>query len=163
LPLPESLDDRTRGFLAENSAVEGERYLYVRPPETHLAPFGAEGPIRAIVSIERTAGVPARLSRLAPGDALAEMIRRNFARDVPARRILDALDRLVTGVPSLRLSYSDAADAAALMQRVFSGEMEVADTDLPAPEVSVRPARVRKLTGDPPMPIPHASAVRRGL
>ena len=161
LPLPESLDAGTRSFLAEHSAVEGDRYLYVRPPETRLAPYGSEGLIRAIVSIERTAGASARLARLAPGDALAEMIRRNFAREIPARRIIDALDRLVTGVPILRLSYADAAGAAALMQRVFSGGMKVAEADGSAPGLPARSARGRQARGRPAAAIPEGSPVRR--
>jgi hypothetical protein len=84
-----------------------------------------------VVSLRRAEGASTRLSRLAPGDALSEAIRRNFAREIPAGCILDIFDGLITQVPCLSLAYDSAEDAAALLREAFTGALpEIHD---PAP------------------------------
>jgi hypothetical protein len=144
LPLPDGMAPGTRDFVATHRIASSERYAYIRPPPDLLAERGEAAPIRAVVSLRRAEGAPARLSRLAPGDALSETIRRNFARETPAGRILDAFDGLVAEVPCLRLSYDRAEDAAALLRAAFEGvlpEFDAERPDEPSSGKSRRPAR----------------------
>jgi hypothetical protein len=131
LPLPEGLAPRTRDFIEAHRIASSERYAYIRPPPALLALRDEAAPIRAVVSLRRTEGATARLSRLAPGDALSETIRRNFARETPAGKILDAFDGLVAMVPCLGLAYDRAEDAAALLGDAFEGALPDLDAEPP--------------------------------
>ncbi|MHA1528700.1 MAG: PqqD family peptide modification chaperone [Alphaproteobacteria bacterium] len=148
LPLPDGMAPGTRDFVATHRIASSERYAYIRPPPDCLAERGEAAPIRAVVSLHRTEGAPVRLSRLAPGDALSETIRRNFARETPAGRILDAFDGLVAEVPCLRLSYDRAEDAAALLRDAFEGALPNLDAELPAHPSSGKKRRPAKLIAD---------------
>ena len=149
LPLPDQMAPATRDFVATHRIASSERYVYIRPPPDRLAERGEAAPIRAVVSLRRTEGAPARLSRLAPGDALSETIRRNFARATPAGRILDAFDGLVAEVPCLRLSYGSAEEAATLLRDTFEGALPEFDADTQAKTYSGRKrSPVRPLAGD---------------
>ncbi|MFQ5566760.1 MAG: PqqD family peptide modification chaperone, partial [Paracoccaceae bacterium] len=121
LPLPEGLAPETRDFVATHRIASSKRYVYIRPPADRLAERDTAAPIRAVVSLRRGEDAPARLTRLSAGDALSETIRRNFARETPAGRILDSFDGLVAEVPCLELTYGRAEDAAALLRDTFEG------------------------------------------
>ena len=138
LPLPDGMAPATRDFVATHRIASSKRYVYVRPPPDLLARRDEAAPIRAVVSLRRTEEAPARLSRLAPGDALSETIRRNFARETPAGRILDAFDGLVAEVPCLGLTYSRAEDAAALLRDAFEGALPEFEADTQAKTSSGR-------------------------
>jgi len=138
LPLPEGLAPETRDFVATHRIASSKRYAYIRPPPDRLAERGEAAPVRAVVSLRRTEDAPARLSRLAPGDALSETIRRNFARETPAGRILDALDGLIAEVPCLRLSYDRAEDAVALLRDAFEGALPGFGAEMQAKTLSVK-------------------------
>jgi hypothetical protein len=140
LPLPEGLAPQTRDFIETHRIASSDRYSYIRPPANLLARRAEMAPIRAMISLRRTEGEPARLSHLAPGDALSETIRRNFAREVPAGRILDAFDGLTGEIPCFSLVYGSAEDAAALLRDAFKGALDEIDADQPA-RVSTRKRR----------------------
>lgn len=147
LPLPESLTPETRAFIEANRSVASERYAYVRPPDSRLAPHGLAAPIAGVVTLRRGEGSPLRLRRLGPGDALSETIRRNFAREVPAGRILDTFEALLARVPCLSLDYDIAEDAAAILQQAFEGDMPPIESE----PVSVGLPLARRKTA-PPLP-----------
>ncbi len=147
LPLPDAMAPATRDFVETHRIASSERYAYIRPPPDRLAERGEAAPIRAVVSLRRAEDAPARLFRLAPGDALSETIRRNFARETPAGRILDAFDGLITEVPCLRLSYGRAEDAAALLRDAFEGALPEFSTENRAePPAETSSGRKRRLT-----------------
>jgi hypothetical protein len=154
LPLPEGLAPLTRGFIETHRIASSKRYAYIRPPARLLARRGETAPIRAVVSLRRTEGAPARLSHLAPGDALRETIRRNFAREVPAGRILGALDDLISQVPCFSLAYGSAEEAAALLRDSFEGALHEIDADQPAKTSS----RKRRSTT---APLPEKAMIHR--
>jgi len=148
LPLPEGLAPRTRDFVATHRIASSKRYAYIRPPPDRLARRGEAAPVRAVVSLHRATDAPARLSRLAPGEALSETIRRNFARETPAGRILDAFDGLTGEVPCLRLSYDRAEDAVTLLRDAFEGALPAFDAE-PLPKTSAgRKRSITKLLPD---------------
>jgi hypothetical protein len=146
LPLPEGLAPNTREFIEKHRIASSERYAYIRPPANLLALRDEAAPIRAVVSLRRAEGASAQLSRLAPGDALSETIRRNFARETPAGKILDAFDGLVATVPCLSLAYDRAEEAAALLRDAFGGAL---------PDISAAPppdrAIGRRKSSRPPL------------
>ncbi len=143
LPLPEGLAPGTRDFIETHRIASSKRYAYIRPPPDLLARRGEAAQVRAVVSLRRAEDAPARLSRLAPGDALSETIRRNFARETPARRILDSFDGLIAEVPCLRLSYGRAEDAAALLRDAFEGALPEFDAE---PQVETSSGKKRPPT-----------------
>jgi hypothetical protein len=149
LPLPDGLAPHTREFIEKHRIASSERYSYIRPPADLLALRGEAAPIRAVVSLRRAEGVSAQLSRLAPGDALSETIRRNFARETPAGKILDAFDGLVSTVPCLSLAYDRAEDAAALLRDAFEGAFPDISAAQPAESVvGTRKSSRPPLTGN---------------
>jgi hypothetical protein len=133
LPLPDSMTDETRAFIAAHRIAASDRYAYIRPPRNRLAWYGERAPIRGVVSLRRAEEGSARLQCLDPGDALSEAIRRNFAREMRAGKILDTFDTLTARVPCLSLAYSRAEEGVELMRQAFEG---------PSPEIAEQaPAR----------------------
>ena len=130
LPLPEGFTAQTREFVEAHRIASSDRYVYIRPPPHLLALRDEAAPIRAIVKLRRAEGASAQLYRVTPSDALSEAIRRNFARETPSGKILDAFDALVADVPCLCLAYDRAEDAAALLREAFDGTL---------PEIDVEP------------------------
>lgn len=143
LPLPENLSSATRDFIDSHRIAQNERYAYIAPPPDRLAARGTSAPLCGIVTLQRTEGAAAKLERLPPADALAEAIRRNFAREAAAGRIIDRLDALVQGLPCLVLTYDRVDDAVALMRASFVGEVPEF-SDAPPP-----PVRPRNRRADP--------------
>ena len=154
LPLPDGLAPRTRDFVETHRIASSKRYAYIRPPPNLLARRDEAAPIRAVVSLRRAEGAPARLSSLAPGDALSETIRRNFAREIPAGRIVDSFDGLVAEVPCLSLAYDRADAAAALLRNAFKGALPKIDADQVA-ETSAGTARTSAT------PLPDSAMIHR--
>jgi hypothetical protein len=161
LPLPDVFATSTRKFIKTHRIAASKRYLYIRPPPNLLARSDETAPIRAVVSLRRTEGASAQLSRLAPGDALNEIIRRNFARELPAGRILDALGRLIDTVPCLSLAYDSAEDAAALLRDGFEDALHKAAPATPTSSGASKPARRTRLLADNAMIHRHHGAMAR--
>jgi hypothetical protein len=143
LPVPDTLAPDTRNFIETHRIAASERYAYLRPPPDLLALRDETAPIRAVVSLRRTEGAAAQLSRLTSGDALSETIRRNFAREVPAGRILDAFDDLTAAVPCLSLAYDRAEDAAGLLCDAFLGDLR--DAAITAPKAAAARKQKRRI------------------
>ncbi len=158
LPLPETLAPQTVAFIETHCIASSERYAYVRPPRELLATHGETAPIRAVVAIRRDEGLPARLIRLSASDALRETILRNFAREGPAGRILDAFDGLTANVPCLTLSYARAEEAAELLATALSTRvLRVA----PAPDASLGSPASPAVVPRGGTPLPRNTNVRR--
>lgn len=153
LPLPETLTPATRGFVEAHRIASNNRYAYIRPPEDRLALHGTAARVRAIVTLDRRDDGPAMLSRLAPGDALRETVLRNFAREVSAARILDALDGLIGSIPCLKLSYALAEEAVTALTGANFDSLAAAPTPAgPDPAGTSTPKRA---------PLAPDTAVRR--
>lgn len=157
LPLPETLGSAVRRFIEAHRVAASDRYLYLRPPSDRLAACGDAAPIRAIVRLDRSEGAGAQLSRLDPGEAMAEAIRRNFARELPAGVIVDAFDRLAAEVPILRLSYGRTDDAAACLAERLTGALN----HMPSAAGSAS-SHIAARTAQTVLPLPPDAPVRRG-
>ena len=145
LPLPDGLALQTRDFVETHEIASSKQYVYIRPPPNLLARRDETAPIRAMVSLRRTEGATAQLSHLGLGDALSETIRRNFAREVPAGRILEAFDGLIDEVPCFSLTYGRAEDGATLLRDAF----EAARPEAAAAPATETATRLRRRTTRP--------------
>lgn len=131
LPLPKSLAPGTRAFVEQNRVASSERYAYIRPTPDRLARRGESASVTAIVSLNRNETGPATLTRIGRGDALSETIRRNFAREISAVRILEALDGLIERAVCIRLDYAIAEEAVEVLRQAaesdFAGLRDATD------------------------------------
>jgi hypothetical protein len=119
LPAPENLSHRTKSFIDASMCLTGKRYGYLALPDDQLLSNGQQTPIGAFVYLNRKPEGAARLVEVPKAQALKTLIWQNFARQVPAGRILASLSDLVASRPTLELQYSDAEDAADLLERRF--------------------------------------------
>ena len=122
LPLPETVSAEFSRFVTADRGPAGTRYKYLDLGPDRLAPFGSQAPIGAFVLLDRRDGAEAALTPLDRGEALRRVIARNFARRVPARRILQRLERLVMTSPCYRLSYDDSETAVGLLRARFDDQ-----------------------------------------
>lgn len=112
LPLP-----APRLRLAEDDTglpvVQNHQYRYTAIPQ--LATAGEKLPIGAFVALERQDHGPAIVEQMSRGAMLGSLLSQNFGRGPEAGRLLTGLHALAATVPSLRLTYSDPIEAAALV------------------------------------------------
>jgi len=121
LPIPDSLARRSRTFLAAAMGLTGKRYGYLALPDNQLLTNGEPTPIGAFVYLNREPDSgSAVLTEIPKADALKTLIWQNFARQIPAGRILACLSDLVASRPTLELRYAEAEDAADLLESRFS-------------------------------------------
>jgi hypothetical protein len=120
LPLPETLAPKTREFVKTSMSLAGRRYGYLTLPGDRLMTNGESAPIGAFVSLNRRPDGPAELVEMPKAEALRMLIWQNFARRIPAGRILACLSDLIASRPTFELRYSDAEAAADLVQARFS-------------------------------------------
>lgn len=120
LPLPEDLANPTKEFIERSMCLAGKRYGYLSMPGKGLLTNGEPVPIGAFVYLKRNPDGAATLSEAPKAEALRTLIWQNFARQMPAGRILACLSNLVASRPTLELQYSKAEDAADLLESRFS-------------------------------------------
>jgi hypothetical protein len=121
-PLPRNAPERLRAFVARYSGPRDRRYQYLDLPEPLLSPYGERRPVRAIVTLNRTAAGGARLVALPRGSAARQLILQHFGRGSDARQALDRLLSIVAPVPSFRLDCADLGDAVRVLKRAFAGK-----------------------------------------
>lgn len=120
LPLPTSLSLRTSRYIAGAMQLQGKRYAYLSLSDAIAMPNGQRAPIGALVYLKRMAEGKAALTEMPKSAALKALVWQNFARRLPAGQILTFLAGLVASRPTLELVYSEAEDAADVLERTFS-------------------------------------------
>lgn len=122
LPLPPEVGPTLRAHAARHCLLRDSRYGYLLTP--NLAPFGYRAPLAAVVELERRAGEPARLSRMAPEEALAHLQAQSMRTPLMAEAgaFRARLAALAESAICLRLTYADLDEAAALLRGAFGGE-----------------------------------------
>ena len=118
-PLPAGASDAFRRFVAAREGHGHRNRLYVSLRSRELAPLGTTAPVGGVVLLERQPKGKAMLAPVDPADALETIILQNFARDVPAVKILDTLDHVVRHARCFRLRYSRTDDAVARLDEAF--------------------------------------------
>lgn len=144
LPLPDRASPAFRDHVARWMGPKDERYGYVCAP--NVAAHGATAPLSAFVLLDRRAGGPARLHRLAPDDAVHHLMAQNMADLGGAAGTFAMARRLAGALTCLRLVYADLDAAVALLRRAFGGTgrldpglalgAEMADPPPPPPEAA---------------------------
>ena len=149
LPLPETAGERSKRFIAERSGAMNAQYLYLELGERRQAPFGEQSPFAGFVLLERRDGSPAVLEPVSDGEALKQLVLRNFARQIPAADSLDFLHGLVASAACYKLTYSVGDEAADVLTVRFTDHAALArDVDAKAAtDRLVRPMDVESAAG----------------
>jgi hypothetical protein len=121
LPAPVEVREQFRGFLAARRGPRNRRWAYVDLQREELASSGQTLPVRALVLLERVARGAASLRPVASDRMLSELIRQNYARQVPSEQVFDSLHALAAGAECLSMRYASVRDATKLLRREFGG------------------------------------------
>jgi hypothetical protein len=117
LPLPEGASAVFRNHVARVIGPQDGRYGFVCAPS--VAPHGVQAPLSALVRLDRRATGPARLFRLDPEEALAEILTRNMAEQETPDAAWERGAALLRGLEAVTLVYADVEEAVALLERAF--------------------------------------------
>ncbi len=120
LPVPRGVRDDFARFLKVRQGPRNRHWTYVNLLDHELAPHGATAAVDALVLLDRVANAPPRLGPIAKDRMLAELITQNYARQVPAADIFEALHALTHKAECYRLRYGCVREAAAHVQRAFT-------------------------------------------
>ena len=120
LPLPDSLDQRTRSFIENHIGLGNADFAYLALPSGdkpgELVPRGTEQPIGGFVIPDRIGDTePATSIELLPAsraETMAQLIGQHLGKQPPSRELVEKLAALVGSVPCWRLRYTHADDAA---------------------------------------------------
>ncbi len=122
LPLPETLSADHLEFVDARSGLSDRYASYINLRDTELVEFGATGPIRAIVLLERqTDPVKTRMVEAGRAPALARLIDQNFARHLSPTKIFEDMLNIVETAQLRRLEFSNVEEAASLIEDEFGG------------------------------------------
>lgn len=121
LPAPAGVRDVFRPFLKDRRGPRNRRWTYVDLRDGELAPHGATAPVRALVLLNRRDRGPARLDPVTKDRMLIELIKQNYARQVPAMNVFDTLQALTQRAECVSLRYASVSEAADLLQHAFGG------------------------------------------
>ena len=121
LPLPETIDAPTGGFIDARRGFADETRMYVALKETELASLGESAPVSGFVLLDRQADGPAVLNPVSQGEMMKFAIGRNFTDGLTQIEIFDRFEAITRDRRRLRLRYSRGEDAIALLARVFGG------------------------------------------
>lgn len=117
LPLPAGLASGFMEFVKQHAGPADKRYSYLLPPVGGLAHRGETCPIGAVILLERDSAVASpRLSRLAPGDGLLQLLCQNFAHAAPSELLVERLLPLMERQHCWLLRYSEPLAAVEAVQ-----------------------------------------------
>lgn len=119
LPLHPRFGPSFRAFMADRIGLADRRWQYVSLGPGEIVPHGKRLPIGGVVILDRRKGVAACLEPAKPSRALKALIDRNFGVLQQPGRIFDSLRAIVLGADCRLLTYSDPAEAAALLIQAF--------------------------------------------
>ena len=126
LPLPETAGRRSRQFIEEHAGATNPQYLYLELDQARQAPLGEQSPFAGFVLLERRKDSPAMLEPVSDGEALKQLVLRNFARQISAGESLDYLHGLVTSGVCYKLTYSVGDAAADVLMARFTDHAALA-------------------------------------
>lgn len=118
LPLPDGASVAFRAQVDRLLGPADDRYGYLLTPA--LAPHGRRAKAEAFIILDRRPDAPAGLHHLAHDELLQCIIARSIAGPDGPEAVLDAAERLASGMVGLRLIYSDLEDATRLLHQAFT-------------------------------------------
>jgi hypothetical protein len=119
LPLHPRFRDGFRDFLSARAGLADRRWQYVNLGEKEILPHGARLPIGGVVILDRRRDGGAKVGPVKGSLALKALIDRNFGALAEPGRIFDCFRDIVTTQRCRLLTYSDPAEAAALLIEEF--------------------------------------------
>lgn len=134
LPLPEIFSAEFVAYSERYAGPQDERYRFVVPPATGLARYQQTCPIGTIVLLERGPEIlEPEVVRLAPGEALLQLLCQNFAdSDTPNEVLLERLLPLVERVSCVLLRYSEPLAGARHLAQTLQTQSAQTPTLQPA-------------------------------
>lgn len=120
LPLPQSGGISFHGFVESHRGPFDEEFLYLALPAARLAQHGQTAPIGATVLLDRRLSTQVRLTPLARGRALRQLIIQNFAPGGTSVTTIDRLYRMIERVACFAFTYSNLDEAADFLSDRFS-------------------------------------------
>ncbi|MGI9388670.1 MAG: PqqD family peptide modification chaperone [Boseongicola sp.] len=111
IPLPESLPTEFTSWALSVPGPSNKQYKYLSLDG--LPESGNTLPLGAIVLIDRSEEGTAEFGEISPDDAMEVLLHQNFTRDIHSGGVLTVMERLLATLPTTRLCYSNASEAAA--------------------------------------------------
>jgi hypothetical protein len=119
LPLHPRFGDGFRDFLTARAGLTDRRWQYVSLRKEEILPYGTRLPIGGVVILDRRQDGRAEIGPVKSSRALKALIDRNFGALAEPGRIFDCFRDIVASQPCRRLTYSDPAEASALLIEEF--------------------------------------------
>lgn len=121
LPAPAGVREDFSRFLKNRQGPRNRRWAYVNLRDDELSPHGATAPVSGLVLLGRRGSGRARLAPVTKDRMLTELIKQNYARQVPSIDIFDTLRALTENAECFSLKYASVREAVSLLQDVFGG------------------------------------------
>jgi hypothetical protein len=118
-PLPAGLGAPLTRFIADRPGPAYMRWTYVNLRGNEIASLGETAPLDTLVLLRREDRREARLEPVSRSEMLREIVRQNFAREVPPAQILDRLLAITARAGCYRLRYGRVANAVRLLTERF--------------------------------------------
>jgi hypothetical protein len=120
LPLPASAGASFRAFVESHRGPCDEEFLYLALPAEHLAQHGETAPLGTTVLLDRRRSGPVKLTALARGRVLRQLIIQNFAPGATSVTTIDRLCSLIERTACFAFTYSNLDEAADFLSDHFS-------------------------------------------
>jgi len=119
-PLPDGLDAELADYVRTQAGPESARFRYVNLGNAGLASLGSRAPVNGIVLLERADGAKPAITVAPEAEVPKACVLQNFGRKQNALQILDTLHAMVQGAKCVKLTYTDAPQAVALLEEAFA-------------------------------------------
>ena len=119
LPLAPNLSQRFLNFLGRREGPRNKKSFYVALRDDEIAPLGTKAPIVGIVRLKRHDEGRPVLVPTTRSEMLRTVLRRNIARGLPTRDLLDRLHPVVEEASCFTLNYARCDEAVAMLGDAF--------------------------------------------
>jgi hypothetical protein len=120
LPLPTTIDEKSKRFIESHTALAGKRYAYLNLEQEMRVARNDLIDIGAFVLLEREEGCQAQLEELPVATVFQQLVKQNFAREVDSARILSTLTQAVSNAQCIKIRYDRADEAVRLLTDHFA-------------------------------------------
>ncbi|MCP5088272.1 MAG: PqqD family peptide modification chaperone [Rhodobacteraceae bacterium] len=119
LPVPDEFSPSLKTFLKEHAGPANAQYLYLNLVGNLLAQHGERRPVSTIILLDRVDNAKPSLNDETELNILKRLIKQNFSRSMNPARILELLGCLTANSRLKTLRYSNAEEAAEILDQNF--------------------------------------------
>ena len=119
-PLPDTLNPDFAAYIRAHAGPQSARFRYVALNDARLAPLGSRAAVKGVVLLERSDGAKPAITSASEAEVLKACVLQSFGRAQNALEVLDSLHAMVQGAKCVKLTYSDADQAVALLEEAFA-------------------------------------------